>query len=295
MTGTSVLSVGQIVADRYRLMEVVGKGGYSLVFRAIDRRTDAELAVKVLHDGLPHQEEIEARLEREFETLRVLEGTAAPRAHELLREGSSMCLVMELYRGQDLDEYLRDVEDQGERMDVGTLLEFMGPIVHTLEVAHDRGIIHRDLSPGNVFVLGRGGPGGVKLLDFGLAWHGGAKPITRDGMVIGSPSYIAPEVWAGNPRGLDHRIDVYSLAAVVFRALAGRVPFPGSSLREKLEAATRAPRPSLHALRGDLQPGVDAWVRRALAIDREERFPTIRGMWEALLLTLGEGSTRRSR
>jgi serine/threonine-protein kinase len=206
--------------------------------------------------------------------------------HGVCHEESAFCLVTELLRGQDFDDYLSDIEDQGLRIDAGTLAEFVDPIVDTLAVAHERGIVHRDLKPGNVFILGRGGPGGVRLLDFGLSSLESSTPITRDGVVIGSPSYIAPEVWKGRPRELDHRVDVYSLGAVLFRALAGRVPFPAPSLREKLHAATTAERPSLHAVRPDLPPAVDGWVRTALAVDRRDRFSSVRDMWQSLLVLL---------
>jgi len=274
--------VGQIVADRYRLMEVVGRGGHAVVHRALERGSDRELAVKVLRTDGVRPAELGTRLEREYAVLTALEGTAAPRVHGLFRHDGALCLVMELLRGQDLDDYLSDIEAQGRRMDVRALLEYLEPVVATLDRAHARGILHRDVKPGNVFVLGRGGPGGVRLLDFGLAWSEISEPITRDGIVIGSPSYIAPEVWAGNPRALDLRVDVYSLGAIVFRALAGRVPFPVSSLHEKLVAATTATRPSLRALRTELPRAVDDWVARALSIDPRARFQSVRELWGSL-------------
>jgi serine/threonine-protein kinase len=274
-------------------MEVVGRGGYSLVYRAFDRTTDEEVAVKVLFEYASQKEELETRLEREYLALIALEGTAALRALGLCRQSGSLCLVMEFLRGQDFDAYLTDIADQGLLVDPSTLVEFIGPIVETLDVAHRRGIVHRDIKPGNAFILGRGGPGGVRLLDFGLSFVESATPITRDGVVIGSPSYIAPEVWEGHPRQLDHRVDVYSLGAVLFRALAGRVPFPEPTLREKLEAVTAGKRPSLYALRPDLPAEIDSWVARALAIDRTERFPSVRDMWDALLVLLGVGARQR--
>jgi serine/threonine-protein kinase len=106
-------------------------------------------------------------------------------------------------------------------------------------------------------------------------------------MIAGSPSYIAPEVWKGNPRVLDHRIDVYSLGAITFRALSGSVPFGGASLIEKFQLATTGERPSLFALRPDLPQEIDAWVAQALAIDPDMRFHQVRGMWNALRAVLG--------
>jgi serine/threonine protein kinase len=279
--------VGHIVAERFRLMEVVGRGGHAVVHRALERGSDRELAMKILRVDTELSGELEMRLEREFDVLAALEGTAAPRVHGLFRHDGALCLAMELLRGQDLDDYLRDVESQGRRMEVSELVEYLEPVVATLERAHAKGIVHRDVKPGNVFVLGRGGPGGVRLLDFGLAWSEISEPITRDGIVIGSPSYIAPEVWAGNPRALDLRVDVYSLGAIVFRALGGRVPFPVNSLHEKLVAATTAARPSLSALRTELPGSVDGWVERALAIDPARRFQSVRDLWRSLVSVLG--------
>jgi serine/threonine protein kinase len=275
-------------------MQVVGKGAHGLVYRGIARDTDTEVAVKVIHAEVPHRTELETRMQREYEALRSLAGTAATRVHEIVREDDALCLVMELLRGQDFDEYLADIEEQGRRIDVATLVEYLDPIAETLEKAHALGILHRDLKPGNNLIPGRGGAGGVRLLDFGLSRSMSSSPITLDGVVIGSPSYIAPEVWEGNPRGLDHRIDVYSFGAIIFRALAGRVPFPAVSMREKLDAARSAERPSLRAIRPDLRPAVDDWVKKALAIDRNERFDRIRSMWDALLTTLEAPPPRRT-
>jgi eukaryotic-like serine/threonine-protein kinase len=286
--------VGKVISGRYRLMQVVGKGAHGLVYRGVDRDTDADVAVKVIHTGVAHQTELETRMEREYEALKALAGSAATRVHGLLREEGALCLVMEFLRGQDFDEYLADIEEQGRLIDPATLIEFLDPIAETLEKAHELGILHRDLKPGNIFIPGRGGPGGVRLLDFGLSRSGSSAPITLDGVVIGSPSYIAPEVWEGNPRALDHRIDVYSFGAIIFRALAGRVPFPVKSMREKLDAARTARRPSLHAVRPDLAPSIDNWVEKALAIDRNDRFERIRSMWETLLAALHERPPRRT-
>ena len=144
------------------------------------------------------------------------------------------------------------------------------------------GIIHRDLKPANIFVLDEAVGGGVRLLDFGLAKDLNAEALTKEGAITGSPSYIAPEGWAGRPQDIDQRIDVYTLGVVIFRVLGGRVPFQGKKMYDLILSVTRGPRPSLHALRPDLPPSVDQWVEQALASSRDQRFPTVRSLWSSL-------------
>lgn len=277
---------GQIIAGRYQLEEVIGRGGHSVVFRASDLRGGPDVAVKMLHDAVAGDPEYTVRMVREQRATAALTGTAAVRVYSLhTSPDGALCLVMELLRGQDLDEYLPALEERGERLSLDALIECLGPIVDTLEIAHESGIVHRDLKPGNIYVMD--GNRGVRLLDFGLAKMRDSRPLTRDGMIIGSPSYIAPEVWRGNTRELDHRVDVYSLGAIVFRALGGRVPFPGATIREKLEMVTSGPRPSLYALRPDLPREIDDWVAQVLAIWPDTRFRRMRAMWNALLEVVG--------
>jgi len=282
---------GEVLAGRYELEEVIGRGGHSVVFRAYDRVVDRNVAVKMLHDSVAGDPEYTVRMVREQRATRLLSGTAAVRVLGMCTSPQgALCLIMELLEGDDLDDYLPKLEACGERMGVDELVEVLSPIVDTLEAAHDAGIVHRDLKPGNIYLIDPRRGGGVRLLDFGLAKLKSAAPLTRSGMIIGSPSYIAPEVWAGQPALLDQRVDIYSLGAIVFRALAGRVPFEGATVREKLELVTTAPRPSLRALRPDLPKDVDNWVRQVLAVDPARRFWRIRAMWSALVDALGEES-----
>jgi serine/threonine-protein kinase len=186
---------------------------------------------------------------------------------------------MELLIGNDFEDYLRAIEGRGHRLTIPELASIMDPVVQTLEVAHNAGILHRDIKPGNIFVLN---DGTVRLLDFGFAKFMRMRAMTAVGFVAGSPSYIAPEAWKGDPSLLDHRIDVYGLATVIFRALAGKPPFLAGELLELLKMATTAPRPSLHEFRPDLPKEVDGWVEQALAIEPDQRFLRVRGMWMAL-------------
>jgi eukaryotic-like serine/threonine-protein kinase len=269
-----------VIDDRYELLDVIGKGGHGVVYRAIDRASGSDVAIKFLHDSIAVDPQYNIRMLREAQIMAALSGTSAIRVYGLHTtvEGA-LYLVMELLVGEDFDNHLAKIEATGQRLSVYRLFELLDPIVDTLEAAHMRGIVHRDLKPGNIFILESGG---ARLLDFGLAKVLAAAPLTNDGMIAGSPSYIAPEVWQGNPRVLDQRIDVYSLGAIAYRALSGTVPFGGDTLLEKFRLATTCERPSLYRERPDLPAEIDAWVEQTLAINPEMRFRQIRGMWNAL-------------
>jgi serine/threonine-protein kinase len=197
-----------------------------------------------------------------------------------------MCLVTELLVGQPLDDFLEASEKAGKRLDVKMAVRIFDPVVHTLSRAHDVHIVHRDLKPANIFVLSD--ERGVRLLDFGFAKFTRLRNLTQDGMIAGSPSYIAPEVWAGKRDVLDHRVDVYGLGAVIFRCFAGVAPFTSKDLVVLLRDVTTAPRPSLVALRPDLPGAIDDWVLQTLAIDPNQRFQTVLASWRAFRSVVGE-------
>lgn len=276
---------GAVLGGHYDVLGVVGRGTRTVVYRARDRRSGRLVAIKRLSGAAARDPEYSERLIREHSAMTTLAGTAAVRVEGLVAgEDGGWCLVMELLEGCDFEAYLAHSEGRGARLGVTELVKILSPIVDTLEVAHQKGIVHRDLKPANVYVVD-GRLGSVRLLDFGVAKLAVARPLTQANTVMGSPSYIAPEVWAMD-EGSDHRVDIYSLGAIVFRALSGRVPFQGS-LQEKIEQALRGPRPSLHALRADLPRDVDVWVEQVLAVEPDRRFWNVRAMWNALCELLG--------
>ena len=118
-----------------------------------------------------------------------------------------------------------------------------------------------------------------------------ASALTADGMVAGTPSYISPEAWKGISRILDHRIDVYSLGVLVFRALSGRTPGPKGNVLEVCTWAMKGERPSLHALRPSLPRSIDVWAEKALAIEPDDRFQSVRALWNSLEGLLAERAT----
>ncbi|HVW30845.1 MAG TPA: serine/threonine-protein kinase [Polyangiaceae bacterium] len=276
--------VGQVIGGRYQVSSLLGEGGQSAVYRARDLRAGDEVALKILKpDTSPEATE---RMFREARAMATLHGTAAVRVlDQQWTDDGAMCLVAELLDGQPLDDVLAALEANGGHAEVPWLLELFDPVVVTLQAAHGMGIVHRDLKPGNLFVLSGGR--GVRLLDFGFAKFTRLRGLTADGMVAGSPSYIAPETWQGRHDAIDHRIDVYALGAVLFRCLSGRPPFASKDLSVLLREVTAAPRPSLHALRPDLSLDIDDWVTHALAIDPEQRFQSVAALFRAFRHCVG--------
>jgi serine/threonine-protein kinase len=126
-------------------------------------------------------------------------------------------------------------------------------------------------------------------MDFGLAKTPDFEEITDVGMIAGSPSYIAPEIW--NSAAFDHRADIYSFAAVVFRMLAGQPPYVAQSTLQLYEMATQAPRPKLTDYRRELAPAVDTWVQHALAIDAARRYGSMQHLWNEFLDALTQSDT----
>lgn len=274
----------EIVGDRYRLLSMLDRGGQAAVYRAVDLRMGDEVAVKVLVPPKKVDSAWRERMLREVHALTVLAGTAAVRVyHQVWGEDGTLFLVMELLHGANLETCLDKAKEHGQILGFSDLKPIMDPVVSTLETAHAAGILHRDLKPGNIFVQN---DGSVRLLDFGFAKFLRMRSVTLAGHIAGSPSYIAPECWKETTEALDQRIDVYGMGAVVFRVLAGRPPFVGDGVIQIMRQCSSAPRPSLHALRPDLPPAVDDWVKAALAIEREERFTTVRASWRALCTVL---------
>lgn len=284
-----MFQVGDLVDDQYRIVRLIGQGGQGTVFEAEDLEIEAPMAIKVLNNDVDVKPEWVMRLRREARAMGVLSGTAAVQIFALNRaKTGELYIVMELLRGQTLEHTIRRFEGRYGFFPIPTMLELLGSIVDTLEAAHARGIVHRDIKPSNIFVLDTTARGRVRLLDFGMVKDlGAATPLTKEGLVLGSPAYIAPEGWRGNSAAITHAADVYSFGALVFRILAGHAPFQSDQMVEVARLATRGPRPSLVAERPNLPSVIDAWIARALAITPEDRFPSVREMWNELLPILG--------
>jgi eukaryotic-like serine/threonine-protein kinase len=284
--------VGHILEDKYRPTAILGEGGMGTVYEAEHLLIGRRVALKVLHPAQAQRRDAVWRFRHEA---RVVGSIGHPNICEIydvgeLEDGSPY-LVMERLHGENL-------ADRIEREDV---LPFVDAIDITLQVlsaltaAHEKGIIHRDIKPENIFLSERPGFAPiVKLLDFGISKASAEEDLhlTRTGMVMGTPYYMAPEQARGEV--IDARIDLYAVGIILYESLAGQRPFSAPNYGALLRLILfEDPRP-LRELRPSLPEGFDHIVRRALAKDRDQRFRTAQEFMAALNGLRGELVTYRS-
>ena len=298
------LPPGSVIDGRYIVERTIGRGSHGLIYRAADGETGESLAVKVLVRETSDDPQFAVRLWREAQALKALDSSHVVKMYRFGTDPAGLVyMAMELLDGETLEEYLSGLEAFGDRMNAYDVMRVLDPVADTLELAHEKNILHRDLKPANIFIISAQVGGGVRLLDFGLAkLLRGARPLgetqtqaslTTAGMIAGSPNYIAPEMWKSEAP--DQRIDVFSFGAVIFRALAGKAPFHGATIYQLFLQVCNAERPKLTPIRKDLNPEIDAWAARALALRPNERYQTVRELWDEFVRILLAGSTPNAR
>ena len=257
-------------AGRFVLGELLGQGGMGRVVRAFDRALDRDVALKLMPLAGRDQSQLE-RFRREGEAAARLDHPGIVRVHSAGVLGSDAYLAYELVEGaRPLDEASREV-DLAQR--VAWVLEAAQALAH----AHERGVVHRDVKPGNVLVDAQGR---VRVTDFGLARATGFTPLTRTGALLGTPCWLAPEAFQGHTAGPS--VDVWALGVLLYEALTGLLPFRGVTLPELWQQVTvQTPVPP-RQLDPHLPAALEAVCLRALAKRPEDRPPDA-GAFAALL------------
>lgn len=223
----------------YRVIRLLGQGGMGNVYEAVDPTTGRTVAVKTLPLHLASDDGVRRRFQAEIKTLMTLSHPGIARMLAWGDEEDLPFFVMELVPGLTLEALLRS----GRRFTCPETVAIAAEIVRVLKAAHDQGVVHRDLKPANLlFPPAAGGGFHVKLTDFGIAKLYGETGLTRSGMVVGTPEFMAPEQAAGGL--VDHRADLYSLGLVIYAMLAGKPPFQGP-MAEVLECQRSKAHPPL--------------------------------------------------
>src|ERR687887_767355 len=270
------MSAAATIAGRYELGDRLGAGGMSTVVLAFDRRLEREVAVKLLAEHLADDSQFVARFRREaLAAARLVHPNIVQVFDFGLDQGTHRhYIVMELIRGQSGAEILRE---EGA-LDIRDALSIVTQACRGLEYAHQNGVVHRDVKPGNLL---RGEDGVVKLADFGIAKAvTDESSITQVGSVLGTAAYLAPEQAAGEQAG--PAADLYALGVVTYQFLSGRLPYEAQSLTELALKQQREVPPRLDELNPAVSPQLALAVDRALALDPRQRPATADELRKAL-------------
>ncbi|MGE0790462.1 MAG: serine/threonine-protein kinase [Sandaracinaceae bacterium] len=264
----SLPPVGSILSGRYRLERLIASGGMGAVFEAVDLEGEGSVALKILHPVLTSDRDVRRRFRRESSVLIALSHPNIVRVLGIgAEEDEVLFSVMELLHGKTLAEHLG-----GRAQPARELRGLVQGIADGLMAAHAHGVIHGDLKPANVFLCdAQEGAAAVRLLDFGLSKVLGLERLTRTGELIGTPSYMAPELLTGRGEP-DERIDLYAFGVMLYEALSGRRAYadkvPGKLMMDIVMGRAVPLR--------DLVPGLSepiaAVVARAMSPDREARY-----------------------
>ncbi|MBI5535534.1 MAG: serine/threonine protein kinase [Deltaproteobacteria bacterium] len=271
--------IGRTVKGKWQIDALIGMGGMASVYAAT-HRNNSRVALKVLRLELSADADIRARFLREGYVANVIDHPGTVRVvDDDVDDDGSVFLVMELLEGESLADRLDRV---GGRMAVQEALRLGADALDVVAAAHDKGVVHRDLKPDNVFLTS---DGQVKVLDFGIARvrelsH--ASSATRTGAMMGTPAFMPPEQALGHSREIDARTDLWAMGATIFRMITGRNVHPGETPNELLIGAATRKAPSLSAVTFGAPTPLVEFLDKSLAFERDGRWPDARAMRSAL-------------
>jgi eukaryotic-like serine/threonine-protein kinase len=260
------MSAGDLIAGRYELLELIGRGGMSSVWKAHDRLLDRTVAIKVMHEQFTNDEEYVERFRREARSVAQLSHPNIVTVIDRGEDEGRQYIVFEYVEGENLKQLL----ERTGPMPVRDALLLMLQMARALGFAHERGLIHRDVKPQNVLL---NEDGQAKMTDFGIARSVDVEGVTITGTVLGTSEYIAPEQARG--QRVDALTDVYSLGVVLYELLTGGVPFQGENFVSVALKHVNEPAPSVLEQRPDCPPRVGLLIERAMAKRPEQRFASM--------------------
>jgi serine/threonine protein kinase/tetratricopeptide (TPR) repeat protein len=257
------LAPGSVFAGRYRIVDLLGRGGMGTVYRAFDTALNEEVALKLVRPEVASDQKTLERFRNELRLARKISHRHVGRMYELLEHGGAYFITMEYVPGEDLRSLIKRVR----QLAPATAVLIAREAAEGLAEAHRLGIIHRDLKPSNIMF---DKDGNAKIMDFGIARGGRGRDLTGEGVIIGTPEYMSPEQVEG--RATDQRSDIYSLGVILFEMLTGRAPFEGeTAFSLALKHKSETP-PDPRKLNPQIQPGLSQLVLRCLEKDPAKRF-----------------------
>ena len=273
--------LGSVILGVYELVDVLGQGGMSVVFKARHQMTQQEVALKILPPELAAHSQVKSRFLEEAKALAALDHPNIVHLYNFGQENGSFVLAMQMVRGKTWERMILEAK----RLDWKQTCRVTIDVLKALEYAHNQGIVHRDMKPSNVLV--RETDGAATVMDFGIAKMAQSTKLTAEGQTMGTVRYMSPEQVRGQE--VDLRTDIYSLGATMYESLVGDTPFDGSTHFEIMtKHLSEAPkRPSLHGI--ELPQIVEDAIMRSLAKKATDRFENAREMRKILEAALKEG------
>ncbi|SAL03704.1 serine/threonine protein kinase [Caballeronia calidae] len=266
---------GNTQLGKYRIESMLGAGAMGIVYRAFDPHIERHVALKTIRHELfesGERESLKARLRNEAQAAGRLAHPNIVGVYDYGETADTAYIAMELVSGHGLKQWL----DAGRPLAAATALDWFGQLLAALGFAHEHGVVHRDIKPANLLVNAEGR---LKVADFGVA-HVASSTLTLTGAMIGTPSYMSPEQFTGEP--VDGRSDLFSAAIVLYQMLAGCRPFAGASqaevMRQVMHETPRMP----SACNPALPSALDAVLMRALSRRPDARFQTANALRRAL-------------
>ncbi|MGC1288221.1 MAG: serine/threonine-protein kinase, partial [Streptosporangiaceae bacterium] len=261
------IAAGSQIAG-YTIEEQIGRGGMAVVYRASDKRLNRHVALKILAPELASDAGYRQRFLREMRAAAAVDHPNIVPVFDAGEADGALFIAMRYVDGQDV----RTMLETEPRLPAARACHLIAQAASALDAAHARGLVHRDVKPGNM-LIGSAHPDHLYLSDFGLSKQRvSSAPLTLTGQFMGTLDYMAPEQIEGKPT--DGRADLYALACTAFEMLAGQPPFQRDAGLAVMWAQVSAPVPSLRALRPDLPPAVDQVMATALAKTPDARYPT---------------------
>jgi serine/threonine protein kinase len=284
---TPLFARDQVLDGNYRIVDGIAAGGMGEVFLAVHLRLPRKLAIKTLQPEFASRQEWVARFCREACVLaqlhhpnivQVLDFNVAPNGVPYI--------AMELIEGKDL----RAALDDGRRFEIAEIVSIVRQVASALDAAHTAGVVHRDLKPENVVLTPAAGQAPVvKVIDFGLSMCGWSERVTADCSIFGTPDYMAPEQAQGLRDQTDGRTDQFALAALTYTLLSGRTPFARETPVAILYAVVHEEPAALGSVDGWDAAPVERVLRKGMARERDDRFPSVLAFADALEASLVEG------
>ncbi len=272
-TPTRKLALGSIFAERYEILEELGKGGMGEVYKVRDNTLDEEMALKVLKPEIAADKDIIERFKNELKLARKIGHRNVCRMFDLNEEEETPYITMEYVKGEDLKSFIRNKEKLKEE----ELIALAMQVCEGLAEAHRLGVVHRDLKPQNIMIDEKNN---AKVMDFGIARSVEASGITQSGVMIGTPDYMSPEQAEGEEA--DQRSDIYALGVILYEMVTGSVPFKGdTAFSVALKHKTKLPSDP-RKLNPEISESLSRLILVCMEKERERRYQTA----EALLADL---------